>query len=401
MENTLQNAKRLSLLKLSQAVPEYKRFLFQDVFNAAGKITGIYGSRGVGKTTLLIQVLKNLPLDSDKKLYISCDHPIFKGISLFDFVDEFSKRGGDLIVIDEIHEADDFQAQLKSVYDFLDIKIFFSGSSAIKITNPDFARRYSMYHLPILSFREFLEISQAVTIESYNLKTILLDHERVVHEIIATLREKKILMFFEQFLSVGVYPFYFEDKTKYLDRIVETINTILYTDLGQLFNIQADKISTLKKLLLTICVSKPLELSIDKLALRVGITKSTLYKYIEYLAKAELVHHISHEAKRFNSVRKPDKLYLANTNLFNALCIKNEKGTLREAFFASMVCPDHSLHYLNKGDFLVDEKYVVEIGGRNKGFSQIKDVPESFVVADDIETGFGNKIPLWLFGFLY
>ena len=401
MENTLQNAKRLSLLKLSQAVPEYKRFLFQDVFNSAGKITGIYGSRGVGKTTLLIQVLKNLTLDSDKKLYISCDHPIFKGISLFDFVDEFSKRGGELIIIDEIHEADDFQAQLKSVYDFLDIKIFFSGSSAIKITNPDFARRYSMYHLPILSFREFLEISQAVTIESYNLKTILLTHEKIVYEIFAALREKKILMFFEQFLSAGVYPFYFEDKTKYLDRIVETINTILYTDLGQLFNIQADKISTLKKLLLTICVSKPLELSIDKLAARVGITKSTLYKYIGYLAKAELVLHISHEAKRFNSVRKPDKLYLANTNLFNALCIKNEKGTLRETFFASMVCPDHSLHYLDKGDFLLDEKYVVEIGGRNKGFSQIKDVPESFVVADDIEAGFGNKIPLWLFGFLY
>ncbi|MCD6429837.1 MAG: ATP-binding protein, partial [Deltaproteobacteria bacterium] len=245
------------------------------------------------------------------------------------------------------------------------------------------------------------EISQAVTIESYNLKTILSAHERIVYDIIATLREKKILMFFERFLSEGVYPFYFEDKTKYLDRIVETLNTILHTDLGQLFNIQADKISTLKKLLLTICVSKPLELSIDKLALRVGITKSTLYKYIEYLAKAELVLHISHEAKRFHSVRKPDKLYLANTNLFNALCIKNEKGTLREAFFASMVCPDHSLYYLNKGDFLVDEKYVVEIGGRNKGFSQIKDVPESFVVADGIEVGSGNKIPLWLFGFLY
>ena len=401
MKNILQNAKRLSLLKLNQVVPEYKRFLFQDVFKSDGKITGVYGSRGVGKTTLLIQVLKKLPLDSDKKLYISCDHPIFKGISLFDFVDEFSKRGGELIIIDEIHEADDFQAQLKSVYDFLDIKVFFSGSSAIKITNPDFARRYSMYHLPILSFREYLEISQAVTIESYSLKTILLDHERVVHEIFAALREKKILMFFEQFLNVGIYPFYFEDKAKYLDRIVETINTILHTDLGQLFNIRADKISTLKKLLLTICVSKPLELSIDKLAAKVGITKSTLYKYIEYLAKAELVLHISHEAKRFNAVRKPDKLYLANTNLFNALCIKNEKGTLREAFFASMVCPGHSLHYLSKGDFLLDEKYVIEIGGRSKGFSQIKDIPESFVVADDIEIGFGSKIPLWLFGFLY
>ncbi len=401
MKNILQNAKRLSLLKTNQALPEYKRFLFQEVSVSTGRITGIYGSRGVGKTTLLLQVLQALPLKSETKLYISCDHPAFKGISLFDFVDEFSKRGGELIIIDEIHEAEDFQAQLKSVYDFLDVKVFFSGSSAIKITNPDFARRYSMYHLPVLSFREFLEISQDITLKSYNLETILSGHERVVHEIFAGLREKKILKFFDQFLSVGIYPFYFEDKTRYLDRIVETMNTVLATDLGQLFNIQAEKISTLKKLLLTICVSKPLELSIDKLASRVGITKSTLYKYIDYLAKAELVLHISHEAKRFKSIRKPDKLYLANTNLFNALCLKHEKGTLREAFFASMVGPCHSLHYLDRGDFLLDEKYVFEIGGRNKGFNQIADLPEAFVAADDIETGLGNKIPLWLFGFLY
>ncbi|HQS67748.1 MAG TPA: AAA family ATPase [Sulfuricurvum sp.] len=401
MINTLQNAKRLSLLKLHQALPDYKRFLYEDLLESSSKITGVYGSRGVGKTTLLLQVLKALPLEDEKKLYISCDHPIFKNTSLFDFIDEFSKRGGELIVIDEIHEAHDFQAQLKSVYDFLDIKVFFSGSSAIKITNADFARRYSMYHLPILSFREYLEISQNISLPKYELSVLLTDHETIVHSIMNILIEKKILKFYDLFIDNGVYPFYFEDKNKYIDRIQETINTILHTDLGQLFSIQPDKIDTLKKLLLTICVSQPLEMTVDKLASTVGITKATLYKYIDYLGRAELIHHITHEAKRFNALRKPDKLYLGNTNLFNALCMDNEKGTVRETFFVSQLSAIHTLHYLDRGDFLVDEKYVFEVGGKNKGFDQIKNIPDSYIAADDIEIGIGNKIPLWLFGFLY
>lgn len=401
MQQLLENAKRLSRLKLNLKLPEYKRFLFAPIASSSGKITGLYGSRGVGKTTLLLQVMKDVPLSDDKKLYISCDHPMFKEISLFDFIDEFSKRGGELIVIDEIHEAAGFQEHLKSVYDFLDIKVYFSGSSAIKITNPDFARRYSMYHLPILSFREYLELSQAISLPSYPLNDLLTHHEYIVHQIFEVMNDKKILKFFDQFIEYGVYPFYFEDERKYIDRIQETINTILHTDLAPLFNIQPDKIDTLKKLLLTICVSKPLEVSIDKLAATVGISKATLYKYIEYLGRAELIHHVSHEAKRFNAIRKSDKLYLGNTNLFTALCMENEKGTIRETYAASMMGSLHTLHYLDQGDFLVDEKYVFEIGGKNKSFEQIKNIPDSYILSDDIEIGSGNRIPLWLIGFLY
>jgi len=349
----------------------------------------------------MLQILKNTKLNASKKLYISCDHPMMKGVSLFDFVDEFVRRGGEFLVIDEIHEADNFQAHLKSIYDFLEVKILFSGSSAIEITNADFARRYSMYQMPIFSFREYLEVTQKVDLDSYSLENIVENHESIVHDIIDTLIDKKILKLYDEFIDVGVYPFYFEDKSKYIDRIHETINTVLYKDLGRLFNIQADKIDILKKLLLTICVSKPLELSIDKLASTVGISKMTLYKYIEYLGKAELIHHISHEAKRFKAIRKPDKLYLANTNLFSALCSNQEIGTIRESFFISMVSSQHRIHYVEKGDFLIDEKFTVEVGGANKSFKQIKDIPNSFLALDDMEIGFGGKIPLWLFGFLY
>lgn len=401
MLNILQNAKRLSQLKLNQALPQYKRFLFNEVVDGMAKIIGIYGSRGVGKTTMMLQVLKASPLSSEKKLYISCDHPLFKEISLFDFIDEFVKRGGEFIVIDEIHEADDFQAQLKSVYDFLEVKVLFSGSSAIEITNPDFARRYSMYKMPIFSFREYLEITQSITLESYTLEQLIENHERISYDILDNLKDKKILKHYETFIEIGVYPFYLEDPSKYIDRINETINTVLHKDLGRIFNIQAQKIDTLKKLLLSICVSKPLELSIDKLASVAGISKMTLYKYIEYLSKAELIHHISHEAKRFKSMRKPDKLYLANTNLFTALCMNSESGTIRETFFVSMLHYQHKLHYVEKGDLLIDEKFTVEIGGKNKSFKQIKEVPDSFLALDDMEVGIDKKIPLWLFGFLY
>ena len=401
MYNLLKNAQRLSLLKLHQKLPDYKRHLYNDILHSKSRIIGVYGSRGVGKTTMLLQLLKAKPLSGDKKLYISCDHAMFKGVSLFDFVDEFVKRGGEFIVIDEIHEAKEFQSELKSIYDFLDVTILFSGSSAIEITNPDFARRYSMYQMPIFSFREYLEYTQDITLPAYTLEEIIERHEAIVHEIMERLHDKKILKLYDRFVQEGAYPFYFEDPTKYIDRINETINTVLFKDLGRLFHIPAEKIDTLKRLLLTICVSKPLELSIDKLAATVGITKATLYKYIEYLGKAELIRHISHEAKRFKAIRKPDKLYLGNTNLFNALCMAQERGTVRETYFASMLTYTHSLNYVDKGDFLIDETYTVEIGGKNKGFEQISTVPHSFLAIDDIEIGYEGKVPLWLFGFLY
>ena len=401
MLKKLENAKRLYGLKRNQPLPSYKRYIFEDVLNSPAKLTAIYGSRGVGKTTTLLQILEASPLPVQQKLYISCDHASLQGVSLFDFVDEFSKRGGELICIDEVHEAEHFEQELKSIYDFLDIKVYFTGSSAIALSSADFARRYSMYHLNFLSFREYLELAYGVSLKSYALEEMVENHEGIANEVIEKLPNKKIIKHYNDFLKGGVYPFYFEDPNKYIDRINETINKILHIDLSKIYSISPDKIDVLKKLLSTICVSKPLEFSMEKLAATVGITKATLYKYIDYLHKAKLITHITHEAKRFSSIRKSDKLYLANTNLFEALCLNQEIGTVRETFFVSMVHESYPLHYATKGDFLVAEKYTVEIGGKNKSFKQIKDIPNSYVVADDTEVGFGNKIPLWLFGFLY
>ena len=285
----------------------------------------------------------------------------------------------------------------------MDLKVLFSGSSAIKLTNPSFTRRYGMYHLPILSFREYLElgIDRDAAFQSYSFEEIIANHTDISNGILGQLGGEKILKHFENYLQVGAYPFYFENRQNYTQMVLDTINTILYADLGSIYNISGEKITILRKLLTSICVSNPMELSIESLAKRVGTSKVTLYKYIEILHKAELLRHIVYEGKRFKSMQKPDKLYLANTTLFSSLCIEPKIGTIRESFFASQVSENSSIYYVNKGDFLIDEKYTVEIGGKNKNFEQLKEIEKSFVIADAIEIGFKNKIPLWLFGFLY
>ena len=401
MEELLEKALQLSFTKINQKLPIYKRFLYTNIKTSSSKIVGIYGARGVGKTTLMLQILKSLKLPTKEALYISCDHPIFADLNLFDFLDFFSKKGGKVIFIDEIHKIKDFQKHLKSAYDFLDIKIYFSGSSAIQITNPDLMRRFSMYKLPILSLREFIELSYNIKLKQFSLEEILKNHQILSEEIIKVINGKKILALFDEYNTYGAYPFSKEDKDKFLDKLQATIDASLYFDLAEIYKINIEKIHTLKKLLSTICVSKPLELSIEKLANISNISKATLYKYIDYLSRADLIMHITHEAKRFKSVRKPDKLYLANTNLFKALCLNPDKGTIRETFFASMISYRHKIHYLNKGDFLIDEKFVFEIGGKSKKSSQIKGLEDAYLAVDNIEIGFENKIPLWLFGFLY
>ena len=401
MKSILNNLFELSSYKFQNLTLSYKRFLFNDIVKNDAKFSGIYGSRGVGKTTLMLQIAKTLDYQTDEILYISCDHPILTDISLFELTQEFYKYGGKCILIDEVHEAKNFEQELKSIYDFLDIKVIFSGSSAIKLTNASFTRRYAMYHLPILSFKEYLELSLGVELQNFLLEDILQNHTTIATDIIEKLHKEKVLKYFEEYIKIGAYPFYFENKQSYSQMLLDTISTILHTDLGSIYNLSGEKIVILKKLLTSICVSNPLELSIESLAKKVGTSKVTLYKYIEYLHKAELLRHVVYEGKRFKSLQKPDKLYLSNTTLFDILCLEPKIGTLRESFFASQLSFNSSIYYVDQGDFLVDERYTFEIGGKNKSFKQIKDVKESFVVADEIEIGFQNRLPLWIFGFLY
>lgn len=273
MKSLLNKLFELSNQKLNLPISNYKRFLFEDIKNSSSKFMGIYGSRGVGKTTMMIQLAKSLNYESDEMLYISCDHPILADISIFELISEFHKYGGKFIFIDELHEAKNFEQELKSVYDFVDIKVLFSGSSAIKLTNPSFARRFSMYHLPILSFKEYLELELKINLSSYSFEYILKNHSNISNQIINNLQDEKILKHFTNYLKHGAYPFYFENKERYKQMVLDTTNTILHSDLGSIYNLSGEKIVLLKKLLTSICLSSPLELSIEKLSQKVALQK--------------------------------------------------------------------------------------------------------------------------------
>jgi len=390
---------KYSTIKLSQNLPQYKRFLFDKIdFNA--KLIGLIGSRGAGKTTLVLQYLKSLNLKSDEFLYISCDHPLLASKTLFQIAEEFYNYGGKVLIIDEIHKKENFCIDLKNIYDFFDIKVIFTGSSAISLEQcqSDLSRRALIYRLPVLSLREYIELHSTERFESYSLEDIFANHLDISTQIMSKI---KPLKYFKAYLKSGAYPFVLEGNSSYHQRLVEIVTETLTYDIATIYNVPLSNITSLQKLLEIICRSKPYEINYEKISKLIGVSKNTLKQYIVYLNEANLINSLGGISRGNRYIQKPSKLYLHNTNLFEILCPNTEIGTIRETFFASQLQYNHHLHYPNNGDFCIDEKYFVEIGGKNKGFEQIKDIKNSFVVKDNIESGFKNSLPLWLFGFLY
>lgn len=378
---------------------EYKRYFLNKIdFN--DKMIGIIGARGAGKTTALLQYLDSLEIDFSKKLYFSADSILLNNLKLYDIADEFSKSGGKVLVIDEIHKYRNFEVELKEIYDFLDLQLVFSGSSAIQIehSKADLSRRAVIYRIEGLSFREFLELKTKKRFQSYSLEDILKNHIDIAHDIVTQI---KPFEYFNEYLQSGYYPYYFENPNSYSLKLEETINTVIESDLPIIFNIEPQNIQKLKQLVGLICASKPYELNIAALSKKIGINRNTLYQYIDYLTLGKLFYSLYANGKKDTVFTKPSKLYLNNTNLAYNYCSSNEIGTIRELFFAQQLRCEHKLSYPSQGDFSVNDKYTFEIGGRNKGFSQIKDLKNSFVAADGIEIGYTDKIPLWIFGFLY
>jgi len=407
----LEQLQQYSIKQLNNLKITYKRYFFNEVdFNQ--KLIGIIGDRGIGKTTFLLQYLKELDLLLEQKLYISSEYLQFLGLRLYEVAQEFEKIGGKVLVIDEIHQIVDFEKELKFIYDFLNLQVIFSGSNAIKLehSKADLSRRAILYRFGGMSFREFLELKTSQKFQSYSLEEILKNHTKIASEISSQI---KPFMFWREYLEYGYYPFYFEtQKNSLLLRVNETVNATIEHDLAYIFNIEPKFILKLKQLVSLICTSKPYELNISKLSAKIEINRNTLYQYIYYLNRGKIFNILHQNTNGDNIFLKPSKLYLANTNLYFAYCSNIEIGTLRESFFVNQLKNYLALHknlsFLDdnflaskKGDFFIKQKYTFEIGGVKKSFNQIKDIKNSFLVVDDIEIGFGNKIPLWLFGFLY
>ena len=393
----LQNLKQYQLNYLRVLDTSYKRYIHK-VVDFDQKLIGIVGARGVGKTTFLLQYLKENDLPLSKKLYFSADAIDID--SLFDIAYEFSKEGGELLIIDEIHKYKNFEIELKKIYDMLELKVIFSGSSALRLDHSkgDLSRRALLYPMKGLSFREFVELKKDIKLPIYTKDEIFENHINIAYE----LNQKiKPFEFFKEYLKQGYYPFYFENKDSYLLRLQETVNTVVEVDIPSIFPIEYDKIINLKKLIRLVCHSKPFKVNIKELSTKIGISDyQTLYKYLEYLKRGKILNLLRAKTKGDNIFLKPDKIYLANTNLHYSYCNEVEIGTVREVFFMSMF-DDKEIAISTKGDFSINDRYIVEVGGKNKTYKQIKDIPYSYIVSDDIEVGSGNKIPLWLFGFMY
>ena len=377
----------------------YKRY-FHDTINLDKKLVGIVGARGVGKTTYLLQYLKALDIPFSKKLYISAD--IITIPSLFEVANSFSKEEGKILVIDEIHKYKNFEIELKKIYDLLNLKVIFSGSSALSIDNAkaDLSRRARLYNVYGLSFREFIELEKGIKLPAFTLEELLENHIDIAYEL---LQKFNLTLLFREYIKSGYYPFYFEDKEDYLIRLNETINTVIEVDIPSIFPIDYSSVQNLKKLVRLICESHPYTPNIKELLVKMDMKDNYkgLYRFIEYLNRAKIFTTLKSVTKGDSIFVKPDKIYLNNTNLHYAYCSGSNIGTLREVFVTSMLTQSYTVQMAKKGDLLVDGRYTLEVGGKSKKYKQIKDMPSSYIVADDIEVGSGNKVPMWLFGFLY
>lgn len=379
----------------------FKRSLMNQIQWDA-RLIGIKGARGVGKTTLLLQYIKeNLPMDTTT-LYVSLDNIWFAENKLSTLTDTFVKRGGKYLFLDEVHKYPNWSQELKNIYDdYPELKVVFTGSSLLEILNAraDLSRRAVVYTLQGLSYREFLHLKTGIELPKLTLNDLLQNHLQLLREINGQL---KPLHHFDEYLKTGYFPFFQEVPSLYYQRIEEVINMTLEIELPLLRKVEVSYISKLKQLLQIISESVPFIPNVSKLSARIGLNRNTLTAYLFFLQEANLTRNIYKDASGISLLQKPDKIYLENTNFQYALAPKNtEKGSIRETFFVNQLSYLYQVEYVEQGDFLIDQSYTIEVGGSGKTKKQIQGIPNSYIASDDLEYGTGTKIPLWMFGFLY
>ena len=379
----------------------FQRYLLQKI-NWDNRLIAIRGARGVGKTTLMLQYIKQKHKVGREVIFVNLDNLYFSKSTLVEFTDEFVKNGGKYLFLDEVHKYSNWSQEIKNIYDsYPELKIVFSSSSLLQIYkgSADLSRRAVSYDLPGLSFREFLELEYKIKFPSYSLEDIINHHQEITPFILS---EIKPLVEWKNFTNYGYYPFFKESKTDYHHKLRNIINLVIESDLPAVINIDHSSILKIKKLLALLSSSVPFMPNVLKLSELIGTNRKTVIQYFDYLHNACILNLLSSEIKGLKYLAKPDKIYLNNTDLMYAISVENiNVGNLRETFFLNQLNAVASVTSSIKGDFIVNKKYIFEIGGKNKDFYQIRDVENSFLALDNIETGIKNKIPLWLFGFLY
>lgn len=395
MERLLQHYTRL----LANTNLNKYRYLFHQI-NWKNRLIGITGPRGTGKTTLLLQHIKLEKIESTS-LYVSLDNIYFTQNSLSNLANDFYMNGGTHLFLDEVHRYPNWAIEIKNIYDsYPDLFIIFTGSSILEIykAQVDLSRRSVMYSLYGLSFREFLYFENILEIPPYSLEDILHNHTAIASEITTSI---KVFPAFRNYLQYGFYPFYKEGDDAYYDKLNSIINVILENDLPAVITLQHATILKIKKLLTHIATLVPYTPNINDLSGLIETDRKSLLSYLKYLERAGLLRQLRGNNRKLSELAKPKKLFLDNTNLLFSLSRNTQEGTLRETFFANQFSHSHELLCPDSGDFLVDEEYLFEVGGKGKTFKQIRNIENSFIAYDNMEIGLGHKIPLWLFGLMY
>lgn len=391
----------------------YQRLQFTETpFKA--RFTILLGPRGVGKTTAMIQYLLNRAegdLLQPDILYVPSDHIGLSGSSLYQIGETFALRGGKFICLDEIHKVEGWSQELKSLYDsFPELILLASGSSALEISKGgyDLSRRAQVRHVQGLSFREFLELRYDVKLPSLALSELPDRHIHYTENILETIKPigRRILSLFHDYLRIGYFPFFLEslDESLYLTLLEQNVHTILESDILAVNpSFTGSTVRKMSRLLSVVSASVPFKPDFRALKTLLDIgDERTLKNYLRLMEKAGLLHSLTVAGKGLKTMEKPEKIYLANTNLIYALSQgRAEPGNVRETFFLSQLGYTHKVRAPGRGDFLVDGRWTFEVGGKSKGLAQIKGVPDAYLALDDIERGRGRRIPLWLLGFLY
>lgn len=398
MDKLVQNFRK----KISFPLPTFERELERKI-NWDARLISVRGSRGTGKTTLFLQHIKKTFSEKlNKVLYVSLDNIYFSNNSLVELAENFVRHGGTHLFLDEVHKYENWSQEIKNIYDdYPELHIAFTGSSLLEILNAraDLSRRTLVYELTGLSFREYLFLTKGYDFPILTLEEIVSKNETLSFEIASKI---KPFEYFDEYLANGYYPYFLEGKDDYLNRLNETINMILEIELPILRGVDIGYVSKIKKLLAIIGESAPFIPNITQLASTIGISRQTILQYLKYLEDAKLINQLYKKARGLTVLEKPEKILLENTNLMKLFSgEKQNEGSKRETFVLNQLSHSHNVMFSEESDFYVDSKYTFEVGGNNKKRKQIKDVENSFIIADDIEFGTDRRIPIWLLGFMY
>lgn len=367
------------------------------------RLVSIRGSRGVGKTTLLLQYQKlHYGINNRKALYVSLEGAYFTRNSLVDFARQFYLQGGERLFLDEVHNYPNWSREIKEIYDFYPmLKIVFTGSSLLQILNADadLSRRCLNYTMQGLSFREYLKFYHDIDVPRYSLQDILNDNASICS---AIFRQFRPMEFFNDYLTQGYYPFRKESPERYPMKVENLVDVILNIELPKLCGVDISKVRNLKALLVVMASNVPMLVDVSKLSTMIGLSRMSTLAYLQYLHRAALIRLLYSDDLSVKKMQKPDKILLENSNLLPVLSLeKPNLGTMRETFFCNQLGYKHQIEYTRQGDFLIDHKLTFEIGGKSKDGKQVAQTENSYIAADDMEFPVGNKLPLWLFGLMY